>query len=53
MDDAELESVAPELYEVVEQGAESGQRGCAREQRHVPELDKHLQVVVKCTVVLK
>ncbi len=40
VDEAELEGVAAHLDEVVEEGAEAGQRVRRAEQGHVPELER-------------
>ena len=53
MDEAELEGVAPDLDQVVEEGAEGGQRVGRGEEGHVAKLDKHFQVVVERSLVLK
>ncbi len=50
---AEFERVTADLDHVVEQGTQSGQRERGREQRHVTKLDEHLQVVIKCPLVLE
>ena len=53
MDEAELEGVAADLHDVVEEGAEGGERVGRREERHVAELDEHLQVVLEGALVLR
>ena len=52
VDEAELECVAADLAEVVEEGAEGGERVRRGEERHVAELDEHLQVVLERALVL-
>ena len=53
MYEAELEGVPADLDQVVEEGAESGQRVGRREEGHVAELDEHLQIVVEGSVILQ
>ena len=53
MDEAEFEGVAPDLDQVVEEGAHSRQGVGGAEQGHVPELDEHLEVVIECSLVLR
>ena len=52
VDKAELEGVAPDLDHVVEEGAQASQGVGRAEQGHVAKLDEHLEVVVKCSLVL-
>lgn len=44
--DADLEEVGPQLDPVVDEEADGNQRPHRREQRQVPELDRHLRDVV-------
>ena len=53
VDEAELEGVAADLDEVVDEGAEGGERVSRREERHVSELDEHLEVVLESALVLQ
>ena len=52
-DAAQLEGVRADLHQVVEERAHGGQRERGGEQRHVAELDEHLQVVLERAVVLE
>ena len=52
VDVAQLEGVAPDLDEVVEEGAEAGQGVGGAEESDIAELDEHLEVVVKGPLVL-
>ena len=49
---AQLERVAADLDDVVEEGTEAGQGIRRGEERHIPELDEHLQVVLEGAFVL-
>jgi hypothetical protein len=52
-DETEFESITTYLHKVVDERARRSQRECRREQHHVTQLDKHLQVISKRPVVLK
>lgn len=53
VDHAQLESVAPNLPQVVQEGTESSEGIGGGEECHVAKLDEHLQVVFKRPVVLE
>jgi hypothetical protein len=52
VDKAELERVALDLEQVVEERPERGERVRRREQGHVAKLDKHFEVVFERALVL-
>ena len=49
---AQFEGVAANLDDVVEEPAHGGHGEGGREERHVPELNEHLQVVLKRVLIL-
>lgn len=50
---AELESIAPDLNDVVEQSAHSGHWKSRGKQSHVTKLYQHLQIILKSVFVLQ